>query len=102
MAEDGDFLPPPPRRRHTDREWSEREAIRDAIHETFQRVGIDLSDPVSVREFQQNQFYIQEIRRRDQQRTNVAFNAVVTAVVSLLIGAMGALAANFFHTGRLL
>lgn len=75
---------------------------RGSMEDIWAQLGVDVSDPRSVRELAEDLYFLRDQREKTQTRRNMTWMAVVGAMASAIIGALSVLLSNFFaHTGKL-
>lgn len=75
---------------------------RGSSEDIWERLGVDVNDPQSVRELMEDLVYLRDMRERVQARRNLTWMALMGAVASAVVGALSVLLSNFFaHTGKL-
>lgn len=73
---------------------------RGSIEDIWERLGVDVNDPQSVRELMEDLVYLRDLRERVQARRNLTWTVVMGAIASAIIGALAVLLSSFFsHVG---
>lgn len=73
---------------------------RAGLEDVWAQLGVDVSDPRSVRELAEDLFFLRDQRERTQARRNMTWMALMGAIASAIIGALAVLLSSFFsHVG---
>lgn len=79
----------------TDSAGIAKQAAREAVRETFSKLGVDTEDQESVDAFRDDLRFARTIRRRADMGTDAVLKLVLLAIASAIVGAV----AKYMHLG---